>query len=321
MSGIGVLGAGAFGTAIAITLARDGTEVTLRGRDPAAMAEMQRSRRNARYLPDAEWPESVRAEAAPGDAQEDVLLVAVPTQALQGFLSEHGARLDGRMLVLCCKGVDLATGLGPSDVAAGACPASPIAVMTGPSFAADIALGLPTALTLACRDAEIGRALQNRLSRESLRLYLGDDVRGAELGGALKNIVAIGAGVVIGAGFGESARAALIARGFAEMQRIAEALGCQSQTLVGLSGLGDLVLTAVSEKSRNYRAGLELGRGRALPEGVTIEGAATSEAVARIARERGIEAPLTITVAAIVSGALTADDARDRLLARPLRSE
>ena len=318
MSGIAVLGAGAFGTALAIALSRDGTPVALWGRDADALSAMDSARRAAR-LGGVPLPDSLALEREV--PPEPVVLIAVPTQSLDRFLMQHRDALAGRTLVACCKGVDRGTGLGPVALIERRLPEVTAAILTGPSFAIDIAKGLPTALTLACRDHAAAPALQEALSRDALRIYLSDDVTGAELGGALKNVIAIAAGIVIGAGFGESARAALVARGFAELQRIAVRKGARPETLAGLSGLGDLVLTATSEKSRNLRAGLALGAGDPLPEGETIEGVATSQAVARMAEAEGIDAPIIATVAEIVSGRLSPQDARDRLMARPLTRE
>lgn len=318
MSRLVVFGAGAFGTALAIALSRDGEDVTLVARSRAA--EMEAARQNARYLPDIDFPNELRvSEALPGDAE--IVLLSVPMQALSAALDEHREALDGKALVACCKGVDLESGRGPTALIAEACPGSPAAVLTGPSFAVDIASGLPTALTLACADEAGGARLQEALSREALRLYLSFDVIGAELGGALKNVVALASGITMGAGLGESARASVVTRGFAEMQRIAKALGAEPETLTGLSGLGDLVLTATSEKSRNYAAGIGFGAGKRPDEGRTIEGIATAAAVARIAGREGIDAPLTRMVAAVTSGLLSVEEARDILLARPLRTE
>lgn len=321
MSGIAILGAGAFGTALAAALAADGTPVSLWGRDGRAMADLGRTRRNRRHLADAVLPPSVAVTGRIEDVPEGTVLLAIPAQKLGPFLAAHGAHLSDRRLVACCKGIDLATGLGPTGVIAHHCPEAVAAVLTGPSFAADIAAGLPTALTLACADTHVGEEMQQLLSRGPLRLYLGSDVKGAELGGAVKNVIAIAAGVVMGAGFGASSRAALIARGFAEMQRLAPAFGADPATLSGLSGLGDLVLTCTSEGSRNYRAGLSIGQGTPPPDGVTVEGMATARALSGICAERKIDAPLISMVAALVEGEVSVQDARDALLSRPLKTE
>ena len=349
MTAICVLGAGAFGTALAIALSSGGGAVRLWARDPEAVRLMDATRVNAARLPGVILPQSLEVTADLGAALSSrTVLLAVPMQSLAGLLAlpafdavrgapvtREGAR-DGegvragegeragedepRCFVACAKGVDLESGLGPTGVIAAACPGVVGAILTGPSFAADIARGLPTALTLACADPRAGAALQARLSTPQLRLYLSRDTVGAELGGALKNVVALAAGVAIGAGFGESARAAVITRGFAEIRRFAEAAGADPDTLNGLSGLGDLTLTATSESSRNYRAGLALGRGEGVPQGTT-EGVATAAAVARLAVARGIAMPLTAMVAALTRGEVSAGEAAAALLARPLKAE
>ncbi len=317
---LAVLGAGAFGTALAIALTRGGGRaVTLWARDPGDMAAR---RENRARLPAIALPAAL---AVTGDlaavARADIVLLAVPMQALAGFLGAQAALLDGKALVACCKGIDLDTGLGPAATIARACPGAPVAVLSGPGFAADIARGLPTALTLASRDR--AARLQAALSTETLRLYRSRDVTGVELGGALKNVIAIAAGLAMGAGLGESARAALITRGFAEMNRYATARGALPETLAGLSGLGDLVLTATSPQSRNTAFGLALGQGgpAAPPRGTTVEGLATARAVAAQARADGLEMPVTEMVVAVLDGKLTMDQAREALLARPLKEE
>lgn len=312
---IGVAGAGAFGTALAIALAREGRHVTLWARD---LRDLGETRQNTRYLPGVTLPEAINLT---GDAEPfrraEVVLVAVPMQAMRGFLQEHRAVLNGCPLVACNKGVDLETLRGPSEVMRAVCPDSPVAVLTGPSFAADIARGLPTALTLAGAD----EALQHLLSTPNLRLYRSSDVIGAELGGALKNVMAIAAGAVAGAGLGDSARAALMTRGFAEMQRFALAQGAKAETLAGLSGLGDLILTCTSAQSRNFRYGQALGRAEAFDPGITVEGAATARAVASLAQREGIDMPITRMIAALVDRKISLPEAIQALLSRPLKQE
>src|SRR5690606_40093332 len=215
----------------------------------------------------------------------------VPAQALSGFLAAHAAHLDGRALVSCAKGIDLASGQSPARMMTSACPAAVVAVLTGPSFAADIARGLPTALTLACADPAAGHRLQHALSTAVLPLYRTTDVTGAELGGALKNVIAIAAGVAIGAGLGDSARAAIVTRGFAEMSRLSARLGARPETLTGLSGLGDLMLTCSSMQSRNFRFGHAKGAGQDFDAATTVEGAATALAVTGLARQMGEDLP------------------------------
>tara|TARA_R110000851_G_scaffold37035_2_gene95931 strand:+ start:535 stop:1491 length:957 start_codon:yes stop_codon:yes gene_type:complete len=315
-----ICGAGAFGTALAVTLAQNGP-VTLWARDAAQAAEMQATRENARRLPGIALPDSVTVTSGPVPKGDTPCLLAMPMQTLGGFLSEHANSLAHRPLVACCKGMDLTTGLGPTGLIARSCPTATPAILTGPSFARDIALGLPTALTLACVDNGTGHSLQRALTTPTLRLYRSTDTLGAELGGALKNVIAIACGVAIGAGLGESARAALMTRGFAEMNRLAAALGAQPQTLAGLSGFGDLALTCCSDQSRNYRYGLSIGQGAPFDPTITVEGAATARAVLARAQAMGLDMPITHAVTALVTGELRVAQAMDMLLSRPLKEE
>lgn len=317
---IGVIGAGAFGTALAVALARGGQKVRLWARSAAQVEEMRVTRRNEGRLPGVELPESVTvtAEMTKVAAPEAVLL-ALPMQQLAAFLAANSKVLDGKVLVACCKGLDLGTQVGPTGLVRRACPKARVAILTGPSFAADIARGLPTALTLA-GEFDL-TALQARLSTPVLRIYGQTDVIGAELGGALKNVIAIACGLVIGAGLGESARAALLTRGYAEMARLARALGAKPETLAGLSGLGDLVLTCTSPQSRNFRHGLAIGAGQTPDPLATVEGVATARAVARLAQARGLDMPISSMVAAVVSHAIPLDAAIRALMSRPLTQE
>lgn len=318
---IGIVGAGAFGAALAVALARDGKPVTLWARDAAQAKEIGRSRRAPR-LPGIDLPGNVTVTAEITNlCSADAVLLSVPMQALHGFLSGPGRALNGLPLVACCKGVDLSTLSGPSSIIADDAPGSTPALLTGPSFAADIARGLPTALTFACADHERGPALQRLLSTPVLRLYLTDDLIGAELGGALKNVVAIAAGIVIGAGLGDSARAALMTRGYAELQRLALTLGARPETLAGLSGFGDLVLTCTSSQSRNFRFGMAMGAGQSFDPTITVEGAATAKAVSNLAKTRGVDLPITSMVAALIDGRLDLSAAIQTLLSRPLKKE
>lgn len=313
-----ILGAGAFGTALAITLAQNGA-VSLWARDAARVEEMNRTRRNDRRLPMAELPENVAVTADIDAALTETVLLAMPMQQMGGFLREHRARLDGRTLVACSKGIDLATGHGPTALIHATCPGARAAILTGPSFAADIARGLPTALTLACDTDDA--ALQERLSTPTLRIYRTTDTTGAELGGALKNVIAIAAGVVTGAELGDSARAALMTRGFAEMTRLAIRLGARPETLSGLSGFGDLVLTCTSPLSRNFRFGQALGQGEGFDPETTVEGVATAKAVVTLAANLGIEMPVAEVVADLSDHRVTVAEAMHALLSRPLKEE
>ena len=314
---VAILGAGAFGTALACALGK----AVLWCRDEERAQAMAAARENTARLPGVTLPDTVDVTSDLSGIEAETLLLAIPMQQTRGFLAANHDWLAERTLVACSKGVDLELMIGPVGVIRKAMPQARVALLTGPSFADDIARGLPTALTLACDDAQLAQGLQEQLSTPNLRLYRNTDIIGAELGGALKNVIAIAAGVTIGAGLGESARAALMARGYAEMQRLALDLGAEPETLAGLSGLGDLILTCGSEKSRNFRYGLALGRGDSFDTTTTVEGAATARAVTQLARERGLDMPITRMVAALDSGMITMHEARAALLARPLKEE
>jgi glycerol-3-phosphate dehydrogenase (NAD(P)+) len=318
---IAVAGSGAFGTALAIALAgRD--EITLLGRDHAAIEAMRSTRRNVARLPGAELPPEIELTADPTCLSEaEIVLTCVPAQQLATWLEQHSDALHAKTLVACCKGIDLTTLEGAADTIARSVPDATPAILTGPSFAAEIARGLPTALTIACTDEARAKELQATLARPVLRLYRTTDVTGAQLGGALKNVIAIAAGACIGAGLGESARAALITRGFAEMQRLAQALGGQPDTLMGLSGFGDLILTCSSSQSRNFSYGLAIGQGEPFDPAITVEGAATAMAAGRIARDHDLDLPVTRAVGALVAGKHDVSEALQSLLSRPLKEE
>lgn len=318
---ISVIGAGAFGTALAVTWAEAGETVTLWGRDPSAMKDAQETRQIAR-LSNVILPENITCtsllETALG---ADVIALALPAQVLRPFLEMHAAGLSGKHLIACCKGIDLATMTGPVSSIARLVPDATAAMLTGPSFAADIAKGLPTALTLACADDQIGQTLQTQLSTRTLRIYRTTDTIGAELGGALKNVMAIACGVAIGAGLGDSARAALMTRGFAEMATLAERLGADRATLMGLSGFGDLVLTCTSTQSRNFRYGQALGVKRPFDDNTTVEGAATAKSVVKLAATLDLDLPICTVVAHLIDRKTDVTMALKALMARPLKEE
>ncbi|SMX26243.1 Glycerol-3-phosphate dehydrogenase [NAD(P)+] [Pelagimonas phthalicica] len=314
---VSVFGAGAFGTALAISLAQNGP-VTLWARDVSPLENKRQSPR----LPGITLPDQISITGDLEQALEnDTLLFSIPMQNLSGFLSRINSDLEGKALVACCKGVDLRSGLGPVGILSETKPKAQAAILTGPSFAADIAKGLPTALTLACTDDAIGKEIQHQLSTPSLRLYRSTDTVGAELGGALKNVMAIACGAAMGAGLGDSARAALMTRGFAEMTRFAASREARPETMAGLSGLGDLALTCTSDLSRNYQLGLALGRKEAFDPSITVEGAATAQAMDRIAIDTGLSLPICHAVAALTQGRVTVDDVMTQLLSRPLKEE
>lgn len=317
---ITVLGSGAFGTALAISLAATGNAVTLWSRDAAQAHQMQDRRENATRLAGITFPDTLQI-STDIPAGNGPALLAVPMQSLRQLIERRQSDLQGRPLVACCKGIELTTTLGPVAVMQQMMPDNAAAILTGPSFAQDIARGLPTALTLACADAALGKDLQNRLITQNIRIYRTTDTIGAELGGAMKNVIAIAAGAVMGAGLGESARAALMTRGFAEMQRLAIALGAQPDTLAGLSGFGDLVLTCTSTQSRNMQFGLSLGQNRAFDPSITVEGAATARAALIRARALDLDMPITAAVVSMLDGKVTLRQAMDILLSRPLKEE
>ena len=317
---IAVLGSGAFGTALAVALAQGDKPVLLWARDANHARDMAATRRNHARLPGVTLPDAITITSVlPKSA--DAVLLALPMQALAAALPGFAPHLGDLPMVACCKGIDLATGKGAAALIAKACPAATPAILTGPSFAADIARGLPTALTLACANDTEGEVLQRLISTLTLRIYRTTDVIGAELGGAMKNVIAIAAGVVVGAGLGDSARAALMTRGYAEMVRTAQALGARAETLAGLSGLGDLVLTCTSDQSRNFRYGQALASGQTFDPAITVEGAATAQAMAKLGLAHGLDLPITAMVAALTTGKVTLNEAIQSLLSRPLKQE
>ena len=325
-SGIGVVGAGAWGTALAQMLASDGRAVTLWAREAEVVEAVNRDRRNPLFLPSAALSPTIRATGDFGEmAALPILLMVTPAQhlgatlrAIPGFAGD---------LVLCAKGIEAGTGRLMADVARDAAPAAQLAVLSGPTFAHEVAAGLPTAVTLACAHGEAQwQRLSTAIARPSFRPYYSDDMIGTEIGGAVKNVLAIACGVVDGLRLGQNARAALIGRGFAEMQRFGLALGAQAETLAGLSGLGDLVLTCSSTASRNYSLGKALGEGASaasiMADRTTVaEGAFTAPVLAELARKRGVSMPIVEAVEALLAGAMPAAAMAQALLSRPLRAE
>ncbi|WP_353198017.1 NAD(P)H-dependent glycerol-3-phosphate dehydrogenase [Sandarakinorhabdus sp.] len=322
MTTFAVIGAGAWGTALASTLAGNGP-VTLWAREAEVIDTINEARENRLFLPGITLPAGIAATANLADlATCDMALIVVPAQHLRGVLAS-AAIPPATPLVLCAKGIEAGSLKLMVEVARDLV-ANPLAVLSGPSFAAEVARGLPCAITLACADAATGAALVAAMARPQFRLYQSDDVVGAEIGGAVKNVLAIACGVVEGAGLGLNARAAMIARGFAEMTRFGVARGARAETLAGLSGLGDLVLTCSSENSRNFRLGVGLGQGRPLADllagPAVAEGAATAPVLVEAASAAGVEMPIAAAVAALLAGAPVRDTI-SALLARPLKAE
>ena len=324
---IAVLGAGALGTALADGLARAGRDVVLWGRDGAQMAAMAQARENARYLPGARFCEALRLTAELGEAAWGrILIAAAPAQAARDLLTQVAAlRLAPTPVISVAKGIEQATLKFMCEVTADCLPGFPAAILSGPSFAADMARGLPTAVTLACRDLARARMLARALSTPTLRLYHTSDVRGVEIGGAAKNVLAIACGIAAGRGLGPSAGAALLARAFAELARFGAAWGARPRTLMGLSGLGDLALTCASPQSRNFALGLALGRGDSLADiaarGKLAEGAATAGALMALARNKNVEMPICGAVDKVLNDAGDVGAIIEALLARPQRAE
>ena len=325
MSGIGVIGAGAWGTALAQMLAANGREVLLWAREPELADEINDFRTNSLFLPSAALAPTIRATSSLADAAGcDVLLLVTPAQHLAATMAQLPA--FPRDLVLCAKGIEAETGRAMHEVAADAAPGSDIAVLSGPTFAHEVAAGLPTAVTLACGGGQAQwQRLAPAIARPAFRPYFSEDVVGAEVGGAVKNVLAIACGVVDGLGLGQNARAALIARGYAEMQRFGEALGAQRETLAGLCGLGDLVLTCSSTSSRNFSLGKALGEGqdpRALMSDrrTVAEGAHTAPVLVELARRYAVEMPIVAAVDRLLAGA-PAKTVAVELLTRLLASE
>lgn len=321
---IGVIGGGAWGTALAQVAARGGQPVTLWAREPEVVESVNSVRENRQFLAGVALSGSIRATGDLGDlADHDALLVVAPAQHVRAVLS--AAPIGSTALVLCAKGIEAGTRLLVGEVAHQSAPDAPIAVLSGPTFAHEVAAGKPTAVTLACEDEDLRSRLAERLAGPAFRTYGSADVIGAEIGGAVKNVLAIACGVVEGAGLGLNARAALIARGFAEMTRFGLARGGQAETLTGLSGLGDLVLTCSSTNSRNFSLGVGLGQGRSAADlmadrKTVAEGAFTAPVLREAAAEVGVDMPVTEAVNALLEGAAVRE-VIGALLARPLREE
>lgn len=323
---VGVVGAGAWGTALAQMLASDGRDVLLWAREAELVDEINTARTNSLFLPSAKLAPTIRATTALTDmAALPVLLLVTPAQFLANVLAGIGR--EGGDVVLCSKGIEAGTGRLMADVARAAAPGASLAVLSGPTFAHEVAAGLPTAVTLACEGGEAQwQRLSAAIARPTFRPYYSDDVTGAEIGGAVKNVLAIACGVVDGLGLGQNARAALISRGFAEMQRFGLALGARAETLAGLSGLGDLVLTCSSTSSRNFSLGKALGEGARATDVLgaknsVAEGAFTAPVLAEVARNRGISMPIVEAVVTLLEGAAPARNVVAGLLSRPLKAE
>lgn len=330
MSGltVGVIGSGAWGTALAQVAARAGARVRLQAREPEVVEGVNAGRENTTFLPGVRIEDAVVATDRLADLDDcDVVLAVPPAQHMRATLAAFAPHLrPGAPLVLCSKGVEQGSLALMTAVAAAVAPAARLAVLSGPSFAGEVARALPTAVTLACPDADAASLVMRALAAPEFRPYLADDMTGAEAGGAVKNVLAIACGISEGRGLGRSAHAALITRGFAEMTRLGVALGGRAETLAGLCGLGDLVLTCSSPQSRNMSVGLALGRGETLAEALAgklsvAEGVASAPAVRQLAARLGVDMPICEAVAGLLAGETDVQRAIGGLLARPLRAE
>jgi glycerol-3-phosphate dehydrogenase (NAD(P)+) len=326
---LAIIGGGAWGTALAAVGARAGAEIVLWARDLKIVAAINQNHENPLFLPGVILDRTILAtnDAAAALADADAALIVVPAQFLRGVLTMLAPLADaGLPLLLCAKGIEIGSLMTMSEIACEILPGSPVAVLSGPSFAAEVARGLPTAVTIASRDETLARAFVSRLGSARFRPYSSPDPLGAEIGGAVKNVLAIACGMTEGRGLGDNARAALITRGLAEMIRLGVAKGAEADTFRGLSGLGDLVLTCTAGQSRNFTLGLALGRGKSLAQALVgqrsiVEGIATAAAVAALAERLRIELPITAAVDGVLHRGMAIDMMIEALLSRPYRSE
>ncbi|NIA71044.1 NAD(P)-dependent glycerol-3-phosphate dehydrogenase [Pelagibius litoralis] len=328
MEHVAIAGAGSWGTALAVACRRAGRRVTLWGRDAGQMAALAGKRENPRYLPGIALDPEILISADPDALTEaDACLLVVPAQVLRATLGQLAPRLKPSLpLVLCAKGIEQQSGLLMTEVAAACLPDNPLAVLSGPTFAAEVARGLPTAVTLASTDANLARTLAQAIGGRSFRPYVSDDPLGAEIGGAVKNVLAIACGIVAGRRLGDNAGAALITRGLAEMTRLCLARGGKAETMMGLAGLGDLTLSCTARQSRNFSLGLALGEGQDLDAALkasrgVVEGRFSAAAVLAMAEGLGIELPICQAVDQVVNQGTDLAATIDRLLARPFKAE
>jgi glycerol-3-phosphate dehydrogenase (NAD(P)+) len=329
MTRLAIIGAGAWGTALALAARRAGSDVTIWARDPAIAASINQRHENPVYLTGIALDSAVPAtpDLAQAIAGAEALLLAVPAQFLREVLMTLAPRLPSPMpLLLCAKGIEIVSLKTMAELADDLCPGRPVAVLSGPSFAAEVARDLPTAVVIASHDPQLAERLAAALGSARFRPYVSEDPAGVELGGAVKNVLAIACGIVDGRRLGDNARAALITRGLAEMTRLGIAKGARAETFAGLSGLGDLVLTCGGAQSRNHALGLALGQGQSLDAALAgrrsvVEGVATAASVTRLAAKLGVEMPIAAAVEAVLHRGMAIDRMIEQLLARPRRSE
>ena len=325
---VGILGGGAWGTALAQSARRAGRDVTLWAYEAETAAEISAHHTNQVYLPGVALDPAIKATANARDiAKTDLILLVVPSQFLRAIAKEVAPHIEaGKPVVICAKGFEEDSGAFMSDIVKEVLPGAQVAALSGPSFAGEVARNLPTALTLACESEDLGRALMAALAHRNFRLYWSSDVIGTQIGGAVKNVLAIAAGIVEGRKFGRNAHAAVTTRGFAELVRLGTKLGGRFETLTGLSGLGDLILTCSSIQSRNMSLGQALGQGQALSDILgarksITEGVYSAGAVVALAKRHGVEMPISEAVHRVVKGDMNVDEAIEALLSRPLRAE
>ncbi|MCC0035308.1 MAG: NAD(P)-dependent glycerol-3-phosphate dehydrogenase [Hoeflea sp.] len=324
MSRLCILGSGAWGTALAGAFVKQGHDVRMWGRNAGTCDEISRLHTNRAYLGDARLPDALSATPDMADALDnaDIVLFVAPAQSTGEVARQAAAHLPaGAVLIACAKGIDNRSGQTQGEVIAGQLPDHVVGVLSGPSFAADVVRGLPTALTLAMPEQEMARSLAQDLSGDAIRLYASDDTLGVQIGGSLKNVMAIAVGICRGGGMGASAEAALITRGYAELVRLGVAMGARAETLMGLSGLGDLVLTCSSELSRNFTYGIAVGRGQDVSGLKLAEGVHTVSIANEIAARHKISCPVMQTAGLVLAGQMSAEEARAALMSRPIKAE
>ncbi|MBI1202306.1 MAG: NAD(P)H-dependent glycerol-3-phosphate dehydrogenase [Rhodopseudomonas sp.] len=318
---IAVLGGGAWGTALAQTCARAGRQVTLWEFD-AAHADHLATQRESKFLPGVKLDDSIKVTRALGEASHnDAILLVVPAQAMRSVIKALAQTMPANTpLIACAKGIEHGSRQFMTEIVAECAPQAVPAILSGPSFAADVARGLPTAVTIAAANADIAEMLAQAMNSGTFRPYHSTDIRGVEIGGAVKNVLAIASGIVTGRGLGASASAALTTRGFAEMVRFGKAFGARPETLTGLSGLGDLILTCSSPQSRNFSFGVAIGQNLP-PDGKLAEGAFTAPVLLEMARDRQVDMPISMAVAAVLAKQMSVDEAIESLLTRPIKAE
>ncbi len=327
MKSIGIIGAGAWGTALAQAQASAGRKVTLWAREEEIVGAINGQRENTAFLPGIKLHQDITATGSLTEAAaNDIILVVTPAQHVRTTLQSIKSDGDGKIFVICAKGIEINTGSLMSQVAKDVLPTASMAIMTGPTFASEIARGLPGGLTIACADKEVGLGLIEALSSRTFRTYLTDDVLGAQIGGAVKNVIAIAAGVIYGRGMGDSARAALVTRGLAEMGRLASAMGAKKETLMGMCGMGDLILTCSSMQSRNFSLGVQLGEGKSIDEILgarksVTEGVTTAKALTIMAKNHAVDLPISAAVNACLSEGASIQETIERMLDRPMKME